>query len=111
MSCRCTDADDTVNLKLCFKRFFNALGNGLDLTAVVAVGKLLDDDHIRLIDTYNEVMLSVGEHILQHLDRRNIGAVDLTHEKQCSRNIGHKVQLLGSDIDITGQNVIGNDAL
>ena len=106
MSRRCADADYAVDLELCFKCFFNALGNGLYLTAVVAVGKLLDDDHVSLIDANYKIMLSVGKHILQNLNGCNIGMLDLTHQKQCPRNIRHKVQLLRSYINITGQNII-----
>ena len=103
------DADDGFDEKLGVERLLNRL---CDLDELFALGvrlDLLDDRNVRLIDGQYEVLLSVGEHACHHVHGRNVGSSDLPDEEHRARHVCYEMQLLGTDVHIAGQNVVGDD--
>ena len=103
------DADDSLDEQLSLQSLLNVLGQ-LDQLAGVGVGRdLLDHGDVGFVDVQDKVLLLVGEHALQHIHGGHIGPAHLPDQQHSSGQIGGKMQLLGADVDITGQNVVGDD--
>ena len=108
MACRRSDADDAFYLELCFENSFNTLRNGFHLGVAVTAGQFLYNDDIRLVYADDKIMLLIGKQALQDFNARNVGAVDLPYQQKSARYVRSEVKFLCSDIDVSGENIVGN---
>lgn len=106
------DADDHLDPQLLVTAVAICLAMLLKLLDVRAIGQLLDEGHIGLIDGDDKVHLLVREEVLNHVDGTHIGGAQLPHqeggpgapsERKCSS--------LGLGIDVPQQDVVRNDIL
>ena len=74
-------------------------------------GQLAYDDYVRLGDGEDEVPLPVGEEVLHDLERGDVAVLHLADEVDHAGHVGHEVQLLGADVHVAGQDVVGDDVL
>ena len=73
--------------------------------------ELLDEGHVSLADREDEVHLLVGEQGMHHVNEGGIAGLHLADQEHRPGRLGDKVQLLGADIDVPQQNVVGDDVL
>ena len=105
------DADHAADPQLLPKRVLHAVGSLANLLHVVRRLEGLDNDNVRLIDVQDEILLLVREKPSDHFHRGHIGIIHLANQQHDPGLVGDEVQLLGADIHVAGQNVIGNDVL
>ena len=105
------DADHGLDEQLGPERLLDGLGRLQKLCLLRAGGELLDDGDVRLVDGEDKVLLLVGEHAGQHVDGGHVGPADLPDEKDGARRVGDEMQLLGADIDVAGEDIVGDDVL
>ena len=108
---RRADADDGLHQQLAPDGVFDVLGYGDDILRALLTGELLNDDDIRLAHRQDKIPLPVREEVLDNFQRRDVGTVQLADQIHGARHVGHKVQLLGPDIHVAGQDIVGNDVL
>ena len=109
---RRADADDTLEIEIVVQLLLDLLGDLVNfLVAVRGTGQLLDEDEIRLVDTEDEVLLPVGEHVGNGFERGHIGALRLADQQNGTGYVRSKVQLFGADVDISRQDIVGDDVL
>ena len=82
-----------------------------DLFQLLIFCHLAYHNHIGLVDADNKVLHPVREEVGQHIHGRNIPVTQLTDQKYGSEGIGGKMQLLGADINIAGENIVHQDIL
>ncbi len=87
------------------------LGDAVDLFGVPPVGQGLDDGHVSLVDGDDEVVWRCREETLHHVHRGDLCRANLAHQEHGPVGLGGNVQLLGADVDVAQQDVVGDDAL
>ena len=105
------DADGGLDLQGLGQGVLDVLGDLVDLLAVAAVAEHLDDGNVGFVNGNDKVLLAVGEHVLNHVHRGNLRRAHLADQEDSPLGLRGKVELLGPDIDVTQQNVVGDDAL
>ena len=105
------DADDGLDTQLAAQVLLHGGGNALQLFGGGGGGDLLDNGDIRLIDAQDEILELVGEHTAQHIHGGHIAMAHLTDQKHSTGGVGGEMQLLGTDVDITGQDIVHDDIL
>ena len=109
---RCTDADHALEIEIVMQLLFNGFGDLVNfLVAVRRAGQLFDENKVRFIDAEDKVLLSVGKHVGNGFEGGHIGALRLPDQKDGAGHIRSKVQLLGADVNISRQDIVGNDVL
>ena len=86
-------------------------GNSGYFLAVCTQRQFLDEHYIGLADAENEVLLAVGEEILHNLNGAYLNLLLLANEENSTGSMNVNVQLLGTDIQVGQQGVIGDDIL
>ena len=106
------DADHAPEIELPAQFVLDLAGDLVNLGVVILrAGQLLDQDQVRLVHAQDEILLPVGEHLGDRLQRGQIRSVDLTDQEHGAGNIRGEMQLLGADINVAGQDVVRNDVL
>ena len=105
------DADDGLDAQLFHQGLFNGLGGFQDLLRAVGGGQGLDHHDVRLVDVQHKILLLVHKQPLNQLHRGHIRVFHLPHQQHHPGLIGDKMQLLGPDIHVAGQDVVGNNVL
>ena len=105
------DADGGLDLQVLGQGVLNALGNAVDLFAVAPLSEGLDDSDVRLVDGDDKILLAVGEQALDHVHRRDLRRAHLPDQKDRPEGLRGEVELLGTDVDIPQQDVVGDDGL
>ena len=104
-------ADDGLDQQLALDGVLDVLGHGDDVLGPLLTRELLDDDDVGLAHGQDEVPLPVGEEVLDDLQRRHIGTVELADEVDGAGHVGDEVQLLGAYVYVAGKDVVGDDVL
>ena len=105
------DADDGLDPQLVLQGVLHGLGNLFQVFGGGAAGDLLDHRHVTFVDGQDKVLHLVREHPRQHIHGGHVAVTHLTDQEHRPGSIGGKVQLLGADINITGQDVVHDDIL
>ena len=105
------DADDGLDAKLVLQRLLHALGDLFHVLGGDVTADLLDHRHVRLIDGQDKILHLVREHGGQHVHRRHITVAHLTDQEHRPGRVRGKVQLLGPDVNIAGQDVVHDNIL
>ena len=79
--------------------------------ALHPVPQLLDEGEVGLVDGQHKIALLVREQGLDHVDGRHIGGAHLTDEEHGPGHLRDEMELLGTDIDVPQQDIVGDDAL
>ena len=103
------DTDDGLDPQFVFQGVLHGLCDLLQVLGGRPAGDLLDDRHVAFVDGQDEVLHLVREHSRQHIHGGNIAVTHLTDEEHRPGRVGGEVQLLGADVNITGQNVVHDD--
>ena len=105
------DADDHPHMELLGDLLLDLLGDLIELPWLRPLRELLDEGHVSLADREDEVHLLVGEQGMHHVNEGGIAGLHLADQEHRPGRLGDKVQLLGADIDVPQQNVVGDDVL
>ena len=105
------DADDGLDPQLVFQGVLHRLGDLLQVLGGRPAGDLLDDRHVAFVDGQDKVLHLVREHPRQHVHGGHVAVTHLPDEEHRPGGVGGKVQLLGADVNITGQDIVHDDIL
>ena len=102
-------ADDAADAKLLMQRVLDAAGHLFDFVQIIRIQQGFDDNHVGLVDVQHKVLLLIREETPDHFHSSHVGVVHLAHQKHDPGLIRDKMQFLGPNVHVTGQNVVRND--
>lgn len=92
------DADDRLDEELAAQRLLHASGQRQKLVLLHLAADALDHGHVGLVDRDHEVLLAVGEEVLQRVHDAHVHAAGLADQEHDVVLIRGKMQLLGADV-------------
>ena len=105
------DADHALDAKLVKQGLLDERCSARNDLGAFRRGERLDDDDVGLVDAQDKVLLLIGEELLYRLDRGDIGSFHLAHEQDAARLVRDEMQLLRADIDVAGEDIVGDNVL
>ena len=106
------DAHKDAALAVDAQSLLNALGHGLQILGGGVLVHLVDQGHILLAHTDDEIVLAVRVQALDHVHRHRLQSlVHRSDHEDAPGRLRRHVQLLGPHVNITDQNVVGDDVL
>ena len=89
----------------------DVLGDLVHVPGVGVLAELLDQGHVGLAEGEDEVGLTVGVQVGHHIHGGHVWHTQLAHQQDHPGHLGDEVQLLGPDIDVAQEDVVGQDVL
>ena len=105
------DAYNALDAKLLKQSLFDKCRCACNNLRAFCRGERLDDDDVGLIDAEDKILLLIGEELLYRLDCGDIGSFHLAHEQDAARLVRDEMQLLRADIDVAGEDIVGDNVL
>lgn len=105
------DTDNGDALAIDTQSLFQLQSDLLKLRRAGGIAELMDQDDVRLSHGKNEAGLTVGEDTLHRLHRYGLDlVVRLADDEHAAAELRIDMELLGADINIADENVVGNNA-
>ena len=103
------DAHGTVSVKLAGEGVHNGAGQLVDVFLIDVGLDLLDQGDVRLVDIDDEVLVLIGEQVLEHIVGGDVVLLGNLHQHAHPADVRIEMELVALEIDVTGQDVIQDD--
>ena len=112
MQCQGADAHEHHALAVYPQGLLNGSGHLFQVLAAGVLGHLVDQGHVVIAHAEDKVVLPVREHILHHVHGNGLGPiVHRADDKDAAGHLCRHMQLLGTHVDVTDEDVIRDDVL
>ena len=103
------DTHSTVGVELAGEGVHNGTGQLVDVFLIDVGLNLLDQGDVRLVDIDDEVLVLIGEQVLEHIVGGDVVLLGNLHQHAHPADVRIEMELVALEIDVTGQDVIQDD--